>query len=84
MIILDVPIPRFEGVDIEPYKKPEQNNIIIADEDRERYKDMFYKLNPINGVLEGIFIFEMYVYNYFVFDGLTLLLFQVKKPKTFS
>ncbi|GES99492.1 EF hand domain-containing protein [Rhizophagus clarus] len=49
----DLPIPRFEGIDIEPYKKPEQNNIIITNEDRERYKDMFYKLNPTNGFIDG-------------------------------
>ncbi|CAB4483010.1 hypothetical protein RhiirA1_415798 [Rhizophagus irregularis] len=46
----EVPVPRFEGIDIEPYEKPGQ---IITDEDREKYKDMFYKLNPINGILEG-------------------------------
>jgi hypothetical protein len=81
--MLDILIPRFEGIDIEPYKKPsggfEQNNLNITDEDRERYKDMFYKLNPTNGILEGIFfsffffLKNMQIYNYFVFYGLTLL-----------
>lgn len=52
--ILEVPVPRFEGIDIEPYEKSGQ---IITDEDREKYKDMFYKLNPINGILEGISVF---------------------------
>ncbi|RIA99484.1 hypothetical protein C1645_869878 [Glomus cerebriforme] len=51
----DVPLPRFEGINVEPYKKSsslEQNNI-ITNEDREKYKGMFNKLNPINGILEG-------------------------------
>ena len=57
--LLDVPIPRFEGIHIEPYQKLsgpgslEPNNNIISDEDREKYKDMFYKCNPVNGILEG-------------------------------
>ncbi|CAI2172100.1 9968_t:CDS:10 [Funneliformis geosporum] len=53
----DVPLPRFEGVYIEPYQKlsgPEiATNNAITNEDREKYKAMFYKLKPVNGILDG-------------------------------
>ncbi|CAG8548462.1 7809_t:CDS:10 [Funneliformis caledonium] len=53
----DVPLPRFEGVYVEPYQKfsgPDiATNNIITNEDREKYKAMFYKLKPVNGILDG-------------------------------
>ena len=62
--MIDIPLPRFEGVQVEPYQKLSgpgnfEPNIkpsnIITDEDREKYKEMFNRLSPTNGILDGNF-----------------------------